>query len=321
MVLLKRLGLIGVSAGALCAQSTSFGSGLYAVMEKANCRACHTVDGVASATRLHMPETDATPAMVEAFGKSLVVLVDRKNPEASLLLRKPTARVAHAGGEKIKPGSEDEAVLKAWIGQLARLSESELDAAMHFREQEDKGSGAASQDAELRRLTHSQYNHTVRDLLGDQTAPSNQFPPEDFINGFRNQSRGQSLSPLLVEAYSSVAERLARSAFQGGDTHGLVPCKPSAACRARFVREFGLKAFRREAFLRLPYFDHIHRYLPAQMIREGYKVAFEPVNHRPRTTGASKYTNLQRLWAAFSDLQGVMWLNTRSRRPEPVSEI
>ena len=83
----------------------------------------------------------------------------------------------------------------------------------------------------------------------------------------------------------------------------------------------GLKAFRREAFLRLPYFDHIHRYLPALMIREGYKVAFEPVNHRPRTTGASKYTNLQRLWAAFSDLQGVMWLNTRSRRPEPVSEI
>ena len=83
----------------------------------------------------------------------------------------------------------------------------------------------------------------------------------------------------------------------------------------------GLKAFRREAFLRLPYFDHIHRYLPALMIREGYSVAFMPVNHRPRTTGASKYTNLQRLWAAFSDLQGVMWLNRRARRPEPVSEI
>ena len=83
----------------------------------------------------------------------------------------------------------------------------------------------------------------------------------------------------------------------------------------------GLKAFRRDAFLRLPYFDHIHRYLPALMIREGFEVAFEPVNHRPRTTGASKYTNLQRLWAALSDLLGVMWLNTRSRRPEPVDEI
>ena len=98
---------------------------------------------------------------------------------------------------------------------------------------------------ELRRLTHSQYNHTVRDLLGDQTAPAMQFPPEDFVNGFRNQSRGQSLSPLLVEAYSNAAEKLARSAFRGGDTHGLIPCKPSPECGKRFVREFGRKAFRR----------------------------------------------------------------------------
>ena len=83
----------------------------------------------------------------------------------------------------------------------------------------------------------------------------------------------------------------------------------------------GLKAFRREAFLRLPYFDHMHRYLPALMIREGYRVAFSPVGHRPRTTGASKYTNLQRLWAALSDLTGVMWLNRRARPPGPLSEL
>ena len=81
--------------------------------------------------------------------------------------------------------------------------------------------------------------------MGDQTGPADQFPPEDFINGFRNQSQAQSLSPLLIEAYSAAAEKLARNAFRGGDTHGLIPCKPSAACRARFVREFGLKAFRR----------------------------------------------------------------------------
>ncbi len=83
----------------------------------------------------------------------------------------------------------------------------------------------------------------------------------------------------------------------------------------------GLKVFHREAFLRLPYFDHIHRYLPALMIREGYQVAFAPVGHRPRTTGASKYTNLQRLWAALSDLTGVMWLNRRARLPGSVAEL
>ena len=83
----------------------------------------------------------------------------------------------------------------------------------------------------------------------------------------------------------------------------------------------GLKAFRREAFLRLPYFDHLHRYLPALMLREGYRVAFEDVSHRARTTGASKYTNLGRLWASLSDLLGVMWLRSRARNPEGADEL
>ena len=82
----------------------------------------------------------------------------------------------------------------------------------------------------------------------------------------------------------------------------------------------GLKAFRREAFLALPYFDHMHRYLPALMKREGWDVAFRPVGHRPRTTGASKYTNLGRLAAAASDLFGVMWLRSRARNPGSIGE-
>jgi glycosyltransferase involved in cell wall biosynthesis len=83
----------------------------------------------------------------------------------------------------------------------------------------------------------------------------------------------------------------------------------------------GLKAFRRDAFLRLPYFDHIHRYLPALMHREGYQTTFLPVNHRHRQTGRSKYTNLGRLWASLSDLFGVMWLQSRARNPGAVEEL
>jgi dolichol-phosphate mannosyltransferase len=83
----------------------------------------------------------------------------------------------------------------------------------------------------------------------------------------------------------------------------------------------GLKAFRREAFLRLPYFDHIHRYLPALMQREGYQIAFQPVGHRHRQTGASKYTNLGRLRASLSDLCGVLWLQSRARNPGGVDEV
>ena len=83
----------------------------------------------------------------------------------------------------------------------------------------------------------------------------------------------------------------------------------------------GLKAFRREVFLSLPYFDHIHRYLPALMIREGYENRYLDVDHRHRETGRSKYTNWGRLMASFSDLLGVMWLKTRARQPGAISEF
>ncbi len=83
----------------------------------------------------------------------------------------------------------------------------------------------------------------------------------------------------------------------------------------------GLKAFRRDAFVRLPYFDHMHRYLPALMLREGWGVAFRDVGHRPRGSGRSKYTNLGRLLDAMSDLGGVMWLARRARDPGGADEL
>ncbi|MFA4950716.1 glycosyltransferase family 2 protein [Brevundimonas sp.] len=83
----------------------------------------------------------------------------------------------------------------------------------------------------------------------------------------------------------------------------------------------GLKAFRRDLFLRLPYFDHIHRYLPALMIREGYQNLYLDVDHRHREVGQSKYTNWGRLMASVSDLMGVVWLKSRSRQPGSISEF
>ena len=83
----------------------------------------------------------------------------------------------------------------------------------------------------------------------------------------------------------------------------------------------GVKVFKREAFLRLPYFDHMHRYMPALMLREGYAVEFLEVNHRQRGAGRSKYTNLGRLAANMTDLFGVMWLNSRARAPGGADEL
>jgi dolichol-phosphate mannosyltransferase len=75
----------------------------------------------------------------------------------------------------------------------------------------------------------------------------------------------------------------------------------------------GIKLFEREAFLTLPYFDHMHRYLPALMQRAGWQVKSVPVNHRPRGTGQSKYNNLGRALVGIADLRGVAWLMRRAR--------
>jgi dolichol-phosphate mannosyltransferase len=73
----------------------------------------------------------------------------------------------------------------------------------------------------------------------------------------------------------------------------------------------GTKLFEREAFLELPFFNHMHRYLPALMQRDGWRTVSVPVNHRPRTRGSSKYNNLGRAWVGLRDLRGVAWLIRR----------
>lgn len=83
----------------------------------------------------------------------------------------------------------------------------------------------------------------------------------------------------------------------------------------------GIKVFKRDAFLRLPYFDHMHRFMAALMLREGYAVEFLEVNHRQRSVGRSKYTNLGRLAANMTDLWGVMWLRSRARLPGGTDEL
>lgn len=75
----------------------------------------------------------------------------------------------------------------------------------------------------------------------------------------------------------------------------------------------GLKLIERDTFLALPYFDHMHRYLPALVKRSGFASQSVPVNHRPRTAGRSKYGMLDRLWVGLADLRGVAWLMRRAK--------
>ena len=97
-----------------------------------------------------------------------------------------------------------------------------------------------------RRLNRFEYNNTVRDLLGDQTAPANDFPSEERRNGFDNNALALQVSPNLVEQYMNAAEKLAATAI--ANLSSLLPCDPvkdgEDACAQSFISAFGAKAFR-----------------------------------------------------------------------------
>src|SRR6185295_5600854 len=152
-----------------------FSKKLYPALQKAGCNGCHADDGVASATRLHFPAESASDDDIEAFGRRLASLVDQKNPEQSLLVTKPTNRLEHTGGQRVLPGSQEEKLLQLWVRHLAGSTGSQSSI-----------SSVAEPEAQpvfMSRLTHSQYNNTVRDLLGDETRPADQFPQEDYVRG------------------------------------------------------------------------------------------------------------------------------------------
>jgi hypothetical protein len=100
--------------------------------------------------------------------------------------------------------------------------------------------------APLRRLTQSEYNNTVRDLLGDTTQPANGFPPDQQIGDFTNTAVALTVPPLLAQAYQSAAEQLATKALSSPSS--LVPCDLTTgtdACAQSFIQTFGKQAYRR----------------------------------------------------------------------------
>ena len=125
--------------------------------------------------------------------------------------------------------------------------------------------------------------------------------------------RDGSGNAALVSGYrkkrqDSAAKRLASRIANGVRSRLLGDATPDTGC--------GLKLIRRATYLELPFFDHMHRFLPALVQRSGGTTLMVEVNHRPRTRGRSNYGVLDRLWVGIVDLVGVLWLKRRAARPE-----
>jgi dolichol-phosphate mannosyltransferase len=123
----------------------------------------------------------------------------------------------------------------------------------------------------------------------------------DLVGGNRRASRRDT----WVKRMSSVIANTVRSKMLRDDT-------PDTGC--------GLKLFKRDAFLDLPYFDHMHRFLPALIKRRGGKIVSVPVAHRNREHGKSNYGTIDRLLVGIVDLFGVAWLQRRAKIPQVLED-
>jgi dolichol-phosphate mannosyltransferase len=140
-----------------------------------------------------------------------------------------------------------------------------------------------------------------------------------------------SFIPALVRALETGGARVGLIAGQrvGRRASGFkrLQSRIANAVRGAILRDgtrdtgCGLKAFRREVFLALPYFDGLHRFLPALVKRDGYEVGHVDVIDRPRRHGRSNYGMWDRLWVGILDLAGVWWLIRRRRRVPRISEV
>ncbi|UJF17107.1 glycosyltransferase family 2 protein (plasmid) [Vibrio sp. SS-MA-C1-2] len=115
------------------------------------------------------------------------------------------------------------------------------------------------------------------------------------IAGYRNKRKDTQ----WIRFQSKVANKIRQSLLNDG--------VPDSGC--------GLKIFPRDTFLALPYFDHMHRFLPALIKRIGGEINIFPVDHRDRMEGTSNYTAWNRVWVGIVDIIGVMWLVKRAKKP------
>jgi dolichol-phosphate mannosyltransferase len=144
-----------------------------------------------------------------------------------------------------------------------------------------------------------------------------QNDPADIRKLWRLSSRSSGATPLLINGnrearQDSWSKRSASRIANAIRRRLLGDNTPDSGC--------GLKLFSRALFLDLPYFDHMHRFLPALVLREGGRVQSVRVNHRARRSGVSKYGVFDRLGVGIVDLFGVMWLKHRAATPRLLDE-
>ena len=201
----------------------------------------------------------------------------------------------------VDDGSDD-----STVGEIRRLQASvpQLRLLRHLK--------SCGQSAAIRSAVKAARGRWIATLDGD-----GQNDPADIPALWQLALESPAVPPLLIAGYrarrrDSWSKRQASRIANAVRRRLLHDDTPDTGC--------GLKLIPRALFLDLPYFDHMHRFLPALVLREGGVVRSVPVNHRPRQRGISKYGVFDRLGVGIADLAGVLWLRRRLARPHLVED-
>lgn len=230
------------------------------------------------------------------------IVVPAKNEETNLPTLVNGIRDAFEGSAQaieiivVDDGSDD--------ATLARLQEMQVEMT-NLRVLSHAQSGG--QSAAVHSGTRAAQGQFICTLDGDGQNPPSELPNlvEPLLAADAPASLGL-VAGQRVNRQDTISKKLASKFANGVRAFILKDETRDTGC--------GLKAFRREAFLDLPYFDHMHRYLPALFTMNGWQVAHVDVTHRARESGLSKYTNLQRGLVGLVDLFGVAWLIRRRKK-------
>ncbi|WP_240704158.1 glycosyltransferase family 2 protein [Cobetia marina] len=256
-----------------------------------------------SSTAMPTPSSPHVSAQEDSSSEGISVLIPGRDERDNLPKLIAEVHAALAGRRYeiivVDDGSSDDSW--RWLTQAA-LEDSRLRPYHH-----DTSFGQSTSLWQAARLARGEWLAT---LDGDGQNDPADLPDMlslasleglDMVAGHRTERRDDA-----VKRVSSRLANAIRQALLHDDT-------PDTGC--------GIKVTRRDVFLRLPYFDHMHRFLPALVRAQGGKVQSLPVRHRERVAGVSKYGFFDRLWVGISDIIGVMWLVRRSRLPSPLQNL
>lgn len=241
----------------------------------------------------------------------LSVLIPAKNEVDNLPALLAEIRTAladeHYEVVVVDDGSSDQTL--SVLQQLKRQGFAQLRILRHDR--------PVGQSTSLWHAAQAAQGHWLATLDGDgQNDPADIPGMLALVRGGQNPAGGiQLVAGHRVNRRDSASKRWASRFANGLRRRLLKDATPDTGC--------GLKLIERAAFLRLPYFDHMHRFIPALILRHNGRMLVHPVNHRPRHAGVSKYGNLDRALVGILDLFGVWWLVRRTRldtRPQELGE-